>query len=107
MHLAPCGHCIQHANALAPVAGCPVHGTRKPVTPLPVPAAAKVPRASLPPAGGALVTPGAAVETARKEQKRAEARDSGRKLKPGRWRLNHETGQCEPAAAGEEVTDAQ
>lgn len=67
------------------------------------------PRAQVPkPAkGGAVVTDGGRVETARSEQKRAEAAGSGPRMlkRPGRYRLNVATGESEPVEKGEDDAD--
>jgi hypothetical protein len=52
-----------------------------------------------PPGGGRL---GAVPSTPTAARKKAEAKESGRKLKPGRWRWNAETGKCE-AVEGKEL----
>jgi hypothetical protein len=59
-----------------------------------------------PPAAAATVEDRGAVETERKAKKRAETRDSGRKLAPGRYRWSPATGECEAVKVDEVSAEA-
>jgi hypothetical protein len=84
-----CG-CIVIGNARSYTACREGHGAGQEQGPAP---ARKKPALTKPPAAAATVEDHGAVETERKAKKRAEARESGRRLTPGRWKWDPATGE--------------